>query len=297
MNQIEAMQIYVRVAELASFTLAAQSLNLPKSSISTAVQRLENLMQTRLLHRTTRRVQMTQDGLVFYERCKDILADMDELQGLFQRDPTELTGRLRVDMPVGIARSMIMPRLAEFAEKYPHIDIEISCTDRFVDLVREGFDCVLRVGTLHDSSLVARHIGQFEQVNCASPQYLAIHGVPQTLADLQQHQLIHYASTLGTKSAGFEYVDSTRDETCYVPMSGRITVNNSDAYEAACLAGLGIIQAPLHGMKPHLNNGLLVELLPQYKAKPMPVSLLYGNRRHLPKRVYVFMNWIAELLN
>lgn len=166
MNQIESMQIYVRVAELASFTLAAQSLNLPKSSISTAIQRLENLMQTRLLYRTTRRVQMTQDGLVFYERCKDILADMDELQGLFQRDPAELTGRLRVYMPVGIARSIIMPRLAEFAEKYPHIDIEISCTDRFVDLVREGFDCVLRVGKLHDSSLVARHIGQFKQINC-----------------------------------------------------------------------------------------------------------------------------------
>ncbi|WP_024870829.1 LysR family transcriptional regulator [Tolumonas lignilytica] len=297
MNQIDAMQIYVSVAELSSFTLAAQSLNLPKSSISTAVQRLENMLGARLLHRTTRHVQMTQDGQVFYRRCKDILADMEDLQSLFQQDSTDLKGRLRIDMPMGIARTIIMPRLSEFMALYPNIDIEVSCTDRLVDVVHEGFDCVLRVGSLSDSTLIARNVGQLELLNCASPDYLSTCGTPQCLDDLAKHQLIYYVTTLGTKPSGFEYVEYPAKTIRHVAMAGRVTVNNSDAYEAACLAGLGIIQAPRIGMQPHINRGALVEILPEYRAQPMPISLLYGNRHHLPKRVYVFMNWLEEQLN
>lgn len=294
MNQLDAMQIYVRVAELSSFTKAADSLGLPKASISTAVQQLESRLSTRLLQRTTRRVQMTQDGQVFYERCKDLLADMDELDNLFQQGASNLTGRLRIDMPSAMAKNQLVPRLPEFLVQHPQLQIEISSTDRRVDLVQEGFDCVIRVGKLSDSSLIARPLGRLELINCASPEYVARIGKPQTLEDLARHQLIHYVPTLGGKSAGFEYIQD--DEVKFFAMGGNITVNNSDAYTAACLAGLGIAQIPRIGAQENLEQGKLVEILPQHRARAMPVSLLYANRRNLARRVQVFMEWASKVL-
>jgi DNA-binding transcriptional LysR family regulator len=295
-NQLDAMQIFLRVAELASFTQAADSLGLPKASVSSAVQQLEAQLGTRLLHRTTRKVQMTHDGQVFYERSRDLLADMEELQGLFHTNPAALTGRLRVDMSDGIARNVVVPRLPEFLDAHPGLEIELSSTDRRVDLVREGFDCVIRVGALNDSSLIARTLGHYRQINVASRDYLAAHGTPTTLSDLAQHRLIHYVPSLGAKSAGFEYVDDISGETRFMPMAGALTVNSSGAYTAGCLAGLGIIQSPGVGLRDHLASGALIEILPQYRAPPLPVSLLYANRRHLPKRVQAFMAWIGEVM-
>lgn len=291
MNLVDAMQIFVRVAELSSFTQAAQSLGLPKASVSAAVQQLEARLGTRLLHRTTRRVEMTQDGLTCFERSRDLLADLDELQTLFQAGPANLRGRLRVDMSLGIARHIVLPQLLGFLEAHPGLHVELSCTDRRVDLVREGFDCVIRVGTLGDSSLIARPLGLYRQVNLASPAYLARHGTPQSLADLARHRLIHYVPTLGGKSAGFEYLDAGSAAVIGLPMEGAVTVNNSEAYIGACLAGLGLIQVPETGVRALIDAGQLVELLPAFAAPPMPVSLLYANRRQLPKRVQVFMAW------
>jgi len=294
MNRLEAMQIFVRVAELASFTRAADGLGMPKASASTAVQQLESALGTRLLHRTTRKVQMTQDGRAFYERCKDLLADMDELQAMFQQGPQSLRGRLRVDMPSGVARNLIIPRLPHFLQAHPQLELELSSTDRRVDLVREGFDCVLRVGALGDTNLIARPLGRFRLINCASPAYLRSHGTPQTLDDLAAHQLIHYVLTLGAKSSGWEYPDGAGYGS--LPMPGALTVNNAEAYEAACLAGLGLIQVPAVGVQHFIAQSLLVEVLPHCRAEPMPVSLLYANRRNLSKRVQVFMTWMAETL-
>lgn len=290
----ELVQIYARVTELSSFTQAADSLGLPKASVSQAVQQLETTLGTRLLHRTTRRVQTTQDGQAFYERCKDMLADFDELQSMFQQGTQALRGRLRVDMPSGVARSQIIPRLPEFLQAHPHLEVELSSTDRRVDLVREGFDCVVRVGTLEESGLVARPLGQFVQLNCASPAYLATHGTPTTLDDLRAHRLVHYVGTLGARSPGFEVEEN--GVLRRVPMPGAVTVNNSDAYTAACLAGLGLIQAPAVGMRPLIAQGLLVEVLPDFRAPAMPVSLLYAHRRHLPRRVQALMAWMAQIL-
>lgn len=294
MNQIEAMQIFIRVAELASFTRAADSLGIPKASASTAVQQLETTLGTRLLHRTTRKVQMTHDGQAFYERSKDLLTDVDELQSMFQQGEHALRGRLRVDMSGGVARLFMLPRLPEFMQAHPLIELELSSTDRLVDLVREGFDCVLRVGPLVDSALVARPLGAFRIINCASPAYLERHGTPTTLDDLANHQLIHYVSTLGARSPGWEYPAATGYAS--LPMGGAITVNNSDSYTAACIAGLGLIQAPAAGLQPLIDTGKLVEVMPDLLAEPMPVSLLYANRRNLPRRVQAFMTWITQVL-
>jgi DNA-binding transcriptional LysR family regulator len=292
---LDLLQVFVRVAELSSFSRAAEDLGLPKASISGAVQRLEAQLGTRLLHRTTRRVELSQDGQACYERAKDLLADVEDLQALFQqRAPQALRGRLRIDLPVGIARRLVIPRLPEFLDRHPLLTLEVSSTDRRVDLVREGFDCVLRVGALADSGLVARPLGELPQMNCASPDYVRRFGLPRSLDDLAGHRMVHYAGTLGARPMGWEH--GRGDTLRTLTLEGSITVNNSDAYEAACLAGLGIIQAPAIGMRPHVEAGRLVELLPEHTAPPMPVSLVYAHRRQLPLRVQAVMGWIAEIL-
>lgn len=294
MNRLDAMQVFVRVAELTSFTRAAESLGLPKASVSTAVQQLETALGARLLQRTTRRVELSQDGRAFYERCKDLLADMDELQAMFQQGPRSLRGRLRVDMPSGVARAFVIPQLPRFLAEHPQLEIELSSTDRRVDLVREGFDCVLRIGMPAEPHLIARPLGRLRMINCASPAYLREHGTPHTLEDLASHRLIHYVSTLGAKPLGWEY--PAGDGYATVSMPGALSVNNAEAYEAACLAGLGLIQVPAVGMRLALLQGLLVEVLPNLRAESMPVALLYPNRRNLSKRVQVFMQWLVEVM-
>jgi DNA-binding transcriptional LysR family regulator len=295
MKSVDAMQIFVRVAELASFTAAADSLGLPKASTSTAVQQLEAQLGVQLLHRTTRKVQMTQDGRQFYERCRDLLEDLDEVQTMFQRSSAALSGRLRVDMPAVMARNLLIPKLPEFLAAHPRLELELGSSDRRVDLIREGFDCVVRVGPVVDASLIARPLGAFALLNCASPTYLARCGTPRTLDDLDAHTLIHYLANFGGKPDGFEY-RAEDGEYRTRPMHGALVVNNAEAYQAACLAGLGIIQAPMPGVRALLERGDLTEVLPQCRAEPLPVTLLYPQRRHLSRRVRAFMDWIADTL-
>ncbi|MFT4074866.1 MAG: LysR family transcriptional regulator [Asticcacaulis sp.] len=293
MNRVEAMSLFVRVAELQSFTAAALSLGLPKSSASQAVSQLEAHLKVQLLYRTTRRVQLTHDGQAYYERCREVLAELDELDSMFSQT-SELTGALRVDMPVSLARNFLVPRLPEFLGKHPGLDIELSCTDRRVDVVAEGFDCVVRVGALSDSALMSRPLGLMRMGNYASPAYLTRHGEPKTLDDLTHHHLIHYALHLGARPFGFEYRDG--DEYKVVDMPGRITVNNTEAFSSAALAGLGILQSPRTGNRHHVAEGRLVEILPQYEAEPLPMSLIYPRRRHQARRVRAFMDWVAEII-
>ncbi|KAA0995623.1 LysR family transcriptional regulator [Pseudomonas sp. ANT_J12] len=294
MNKLELLRTFVRVSEMSSFTLAGESLGLPRSTVSEHIQALETLLGTRLLQRTTRKVQATQDGLALYERSKDLLSHMDEIEGLFKQDEASLAGRIRIDMPSIMARRFVMPRLPEFMAKHPHLELEISSTDRRVDLLSEGFDCVVRVGAQPDQSVVARRVCEFSMVNCASPAYLERYGVPEHLDDLARHRLVHYVGVLGSRSEGFVY--EAAGQTRRVPMAGSITVNNSDGYESACLGGFGLIQAPLHGMRPYLLTGELVEVLPQWRAPSMDVSLLYARQRHLPLRVRAFMEWLEHVI-
>ncbi len=294
MNKLELLRTFVRVSELSSFTLAGESLGLPRSTVSEQVRALESLLGTRLLNRTTRRVQATQDGLHLYERSKDLLSRMDEIEGLFHSEKAALIGRLRVDLPTLMARRIILPNLPQFIDCHPGIELEISCTDRQVDLLREGFDCVLRIGTLSDLDLIARPLGFLAQINCASLRYLQRHGVPESLADLHHHQLIHYVKSLGSRGPGFEYLQAGALQV--QPMAGAVTVNSTEAYESACVAGLGLIQAPAAGLQGYLDRGELVALLADFVPPPMPVSLLYARQQHVPPRLRAFMDWLAALL-
>jgi DNA-binding transcriptional LysR family regulator len=295
MSLLDQLNAFVQVAELGSFTQAADRLGWPKGKVSTTIQALENHLGTRLLHRTTRKVQLTQDGLAFHERCRDLLADVDELQALFQRSAPELRGRVRIDMSTGAARHMVIPRLPELLQRHPKLEVEISSTDRRVDVVREGFDCVLRAGPVLDSGLIARPLGRFRMVNCASPGYLARHGTPQSPDDLARHLLVHYVPVLGARPDGFDIANPDGSART-VAMAGQVTVNNAEAYQAACLAGLGLIQAPEHGVQTLIADGELTEVLPDHRAPSMAVHLLYANRRHQPQRVRAVMDWLGEVM-
>ncbi len=292
----EAMRIFVRVAELSSFTQAAEQLGLAKGRTSTAVQALEARLGTRLLQRTTRRVHLTPDGEQFLERCKELLADAEALQTLFQPAATGLRGRLRIDLPHTLARELVIPRLPEFLAAHPLLEVGISTSDRRVNLVEEGFDCVVRVGVLQDAELVARPLGQMAMCNVASPAYLKAHGVPRSLEDLRNgsHRVVHYAAKLGTQNAGWEYLEDGQPR--LLGMRSAIVVNGTDAYQAACLAGLGLIQAPALGTRRLVEAGLLVEVLPGYSAPAMPVSLLYPHRRHLAPRAQAMLAWLEQVV-
>ncbi len=295
MHLTESLRIFVHVAELSSFSAAADLLSLPRTTVSAAVREAEAELGTRLLHRTTRRVQLTQDGQVVLERALDLLGDVEELRGMFRPEGSPLSGRLRVDMPATIANELVIPALPAFLARHPALELQLSSVDRRVDLVREGFDCVLRVGRVGDTSLIARPLGAYRMVNVASPAYLKAHGKPRTPADLAGHRLVHYVPNLGERPDGFDYLDAT-GERHSVAMEGAVTVNSTAAYVAAALAGLGIVQVPEPGVRAHLQARRLVELLPRHRAAPMPVSLVYAHRRHQPRRVQVFMDWLAGLV-
>lgn len=294
MDRILQMQVFQRVAELGSFSRCAEQLGLPKASVSEAVQQLEKQVGNRLLNRTTRRVELTRDGQSYYQRCLEVLADFDELQHMFQPQNQQLQGVLRVDMQTNFASDLVIPALPDFLAKHPDLQIQLSSTDRKVDLIGEGFDAIVRVGQLADSSLIARKLGELAQVNCASPAYIKQYGEPRQLADLEHHYLVNYSQQLSGHSAAFEY--SENGHTHYVPMRSRITVNSVEAYNAACIAGLGIIQIPHAASRALFSSGKFVAVLPEYKAPPMPVSLLYANRHLMSRKLQVFSQWLAQLM-
>ncbi|MGY3586367.1 LysR family transcriptional regulator for bpeEF and oprC [Bradyrhizobium sp. USDA 4341] len=294
LDRIDLFRIFARVVECASFTRAADTLGLPRSSVSSAVAELEQRIGARLLHRTTRKVSPTHDGAAFYERCLRVVADVEEAETLFRHAAAEPSGRLRVDVPGRIGRLIIAPALPFFLDRYPQIDIDLGVTDRAINLIADSADCVVRVGPLGDSGLIARPLGNLTLINVASTGYLARHGTPQTPDDLGAHWAVNYASPSTGRIEEWEWCEQGASRT--IAMRGRVTVNSAEAYIACCLAGLGLIQIPAYDVKRHLDAGELVELMPQHRATPMPMTLLYPHRQHLSRRLQVFADWLTALL-
>ena len=293
---LHELRVFATVAELASFSRAADQLGLAKGRVSTSVQQLEAQVGTRLLQRTTRSVRLTPDGERFLDRCKELLTEAEQLEAMFRPAATGLTGRLRIDLPNRIARDLVLPRLPEFLAAHPLLEVGISTTDRLVDLVHEGFDLVLRVGALADSELVARPLGVLTMRNVASPAYLRAHGTPRTLADLAQHRVVHYMPSLNAQGAAWDYIDASGQHRT-LPMRAHVTVNGTEAYQAAALAGLGLIQAPALGTDALVASGELVDVLPAFRAPAMPVSLMLPNRRQLAPRVQAVMTWLTHVVS
>jgi DNA-binding transcriptional LysR family regulator len=290
---LEAVRVFVRVAELGSFTRAGEQLGLSKARASIRVRELEAELGSRLFHRSTRAVRLTHDGEIFLERARRLVHDAEELASMFQA-PSTLRGRVRIDLPNELARDHVLPRLPAFLAAHPHLELLVSTSDRRVDVLREGFDCVVRVGALSDSSLVARRLGVLSMVNLASPSYLKRFGVPKHVDDLAHHALIHYSQGLGGEPPVFEYREG--DEDRLVPMRSPVTVNGTEAYRAASLAGLGIVQAPRLGARAALAAGELVEILPDFRCAPMPVSLVQESASRAGKPARAVMTWLAQVI-
>jgi len=293
-DRIDLFRVFARVVECANFTRAADTLGLPRSSVSAAIQELEGRIGARLLHRTTRKVSPTQDGAALYERCLRLIADVEETENLFRQTSVGPGGVLRIDVPGRMGRLIIAPALPGFLVSYPKIDITLSLTDRTIDLIEERVDCVLRVGKPHESGMIARPMGDLPLINVASPLYLSQYGTPCTPGDMTTQQVVHYASPTSGRIAPWEWLDGETVRT--LTTQGRVTVNSAEAYIACCLAGLGLIQIPAYDVQQHLRAGELIEVMPEYRAAPMPMNLLYPHRQHLSRRVQVFADWLDALL-
>jgi DNA-binding transcriptional LysR family regulator len=285
------MKVFVRIYERSSFTLAADDLNLPRATLTHTLNQFEAWLGTRLLERSTRRVRPTLDGEAYYQRCLQLLAQLEEAELAFRSVAPK--GRLRVDLHGTLAKYFVVPALPQFMARYPEIELSISEADRFVDLIAEGVDCVLRAGALGDSALIGRRVANLRQVTCASPAYLRKYGEPKSLAELSEHRAVNYVSRTTAKLFPFEFmVDGELQE---VSIQGALSVFGAEIYSASAVAGLGIIQCPHYRMAELIEQGVMREILPDTPPPSMPVSVLYPQNRHLSPRVRVFVDWLAEV--
>ncbi|MBV4524031.1 LysR family transcriptional regulator [Pseudomonas sp. SWRI74] len=291
MDQVKAMKVFVRIYERASFTQAADDLNLPRATLTHTLNQFEAWLGTRLLERSTRKVRPTLDGEAYYQRCVQLLAELEEAELAFRSVAPK--GRLRVDLHGTLARHYVIPALPQFMARYPDIGLSISEADRQVDLISEGIDCVLRAGTLSDSTLIGKRVANLRQITCASPAYLRKYGEPQNLDDLKNHRAVNYVSRTTAKLFPFEFmVDGELRE---VAIDGAVSVFGAEIYAASAIAGLGLIQCPHYRMETQIAQGLIKEILIKTPPPSMPVSVLYPHNRHMSPRVRVFVDWLGEV--
>lgn len=294
MDRFQVMRLFTRIVELGSFSAAAAQLGLTRAGATQGIQQLESHLGVRLLARTTRQVTPTADGSDYYQRCVAILADLDEAEAAFSQAGRVPRGRLRIDLPGSLCRLVLMPALPDFCLRYPEIRLELSVSDRQIDPLREGVDCVLRIGELGDDlPLVARRLAMLPLVTCASRAYLERHGRPATLADLQDHQAVDNLSATTGKPFPFEFVVDGHIAQLKLPAS--VAVNDGGSFVAACAAGMGLIQVPLYHVTRQLATGEFEEVLPGLRPPPMPLHLLHAPGRQPPARLRVFIDWASGL--
>jgi DNA-binding transcriptional LysR family regulator len=293
MDRLDTLHLFTRIVEQNSFSRAADLLGIPRATATHAIKALEARLGTRLLERTTRHVRTTLDGQAYYERCIQVLTDLDDAEAAFRQGTAKPRGVLRVDMSGTHATRIVLPRIHDFHARYPDIDLVVSSGDRLVDLVREGVDCVIRAGDLRDANLVARRLALMPQVICASPAYLAAAGMPRQPDDLQAHRAVRFFASNGGLDYPFELLVDGAVRTFNV--GGWLAVNDAENYALGAVQGCGLIQLPRFHVEQELQDGRLVEVLAGWRSPDMPLSALYPQRRQLSPRVRVFVDWIAEL--
>ena len=293
MDRFNAMRVFTRIVELGGFAKAADSLQLPRASVTILIKQLEAHLGVQLLQRTTRHVSPTLDGAAYYQRCVQLLTDLEETEAVFSTRRQNPRGILSIDMPSGIGSLIVIPALPTFTALYPQIELEIGLNDRPVDLIREGVDCVLRGGPVLDESLVARPLAMMEQLTLASPAYLERMGTPTCLEQLAGHQMVEYVSSASGKRFGLEFLLGSELHPINLPKV--VAVNSSAGYFAACEAGYGLIQAPRYHALRQLAEGTLVQVLPDVAVPKMALTALYPPHRQLSQRVRVFVDWLVQL--
>jgi DNA-binding transcriptional LysR family regulator len=290
MDRFDAMRVFTRIVERRSFTKAADDLGLPRSSVTDAVQGLEMRLGVRLLQRTTRQVSPTLDGEAYYQRCVSLIADLEDAEGAFVG--AKPSGLIRVDLHGTQARHFLLPGLSRFREMYPDIRLHFSEAHQPLDLIREGFDCILRAGELADSPLVRRRLATLARGTFASPGYLGRHGTPSTPDDLTGHEMIGLLAPDSTEISPFVFrVGATVRR---ITLPAMMTVTGAETNVAAACLGLGLIQIPRYRVASELAIGTLIEILADFPSTPLPVHVLYSHKHHLSPRLRVFIDWVAE---
>jgi LysR family transcriptional regulator for bpeEF and oprC len=295
MDKLRAMEVFVRVVETGGITRAAEALGLPKATAATLIQKLEATLGVRLLQRTTRRVSVTPDGRAYYERCVAILSQVRETEEELGKQRVVPRGRLRVDVPTLMARSVFVPALPRFFERYPDVELALACTERRADLVEEAVDCAVWSGEIEDSNVVARRVGYLYFATCAAPAYLAAHGTPRHPDDLAKHVCVnHFVARTGRQT---DWAFSRNGERVQATLRGHVALDDENSYVAAAEAGLGIAQIPAFVLKDAMERGTLELVLGDWFPEPAPLYVVYPQRRHLSSKVRVFVDWVAELLD
>jgi len=293
MDRLDTLQLFTRIVEQNSFSRAADLLGIPRATATHAIKALETRLGTRLLERTTRHVRPTLDGQAYYERCVQVLSDLDDAEAVFRQGASSPRGVLRVDMSGTHATRVVLPRIHEFHALYPEVELVLSSGDRLVDLVREGVDCVIRAGAPRDQSLVARRLALMPQAIVASPDYLATHGTPRHPDDLAAHHVVGFFASSGALDYPLELdIDGAARR---FDLPGWLSVNDAENYVLGALRGCGLIQVPRFHVEQELADGRLVEVLGAWRSPDFPLSALYPYRRQLSPRLRVFVDWIAGL--
>ncbi len=293
MDRFDGMRAFVRVVEAGSFTKAAETLGINRTTVTQLVQQLEAHLRLKLLNRTTRKVNVTADGAAYYERVVRLLAELEDIENNLPGSAQAPRGLLRVDVPSPFANMILVPALPAFHARFPDIQFDLGASDRKVDLIGENVDCVLRGGAITDQSLVARHVGDLQLGVYAAPSYLAQAGTPAHPAELQdpRHRIVRFRWT-----NSLPYVLQREGET--VKIAGRylLAIDDGNAYLTAGLAGLGALWLPDYMAREHAASGALVRLFPEWRIDPMPLYLAYPPNRYLGKGLRVFIDWIVELM-
>ncbi|MHA4869021.1 LysR family transcriptional regulator [Duganella sp. PWIR1] len=298
MDRLKAMQTFVRIVEANSFTKAAETLDLPRAALTATIQKLEAFLGTQLLQRTTRRLSLTPDGADYFRKCLEILQAVEDAEGRY-RDPhgaagSQPRGKLRVELPGPFGRCVVVPHIADFCRSYPEVELVVSLNERVRDLTAEGLDCSVRVGELQDSAMIGRPLGRMTFLTCASPEYLARHGVPQAWSDLRAHRgVLHFSGRTGRPYDWDFVVDGSVVST---EVQGAIAVSDAEANVSCALQGMGLAQVARYQVRQHLASGALVEVLAATPPTAMPISLLYPQGRMSSPRLRVFAEWLAALL-
>jgi LysR family transcriptional regulator for bpeEF and oprC len=292
-NKLQAMEIFARIVETGGMTRAAALLQLPKATVSTAIQHLEHALALKLLNRTTRKVTVTTDGAAYYKHCAAILAQIRETEDALSQRHDAPSGRLRVELPTLMARLVIVPALPDFFARYPNIEIQLGCSERRSDLIEEGIDCAVWSGELDGAALIARRVGQLYLSTCASPSYLNAHGQPAHPDELRAHRCINHFSPRTAKN--FDWVFAKDGVRVQATLSGFIALDDENSYVAAAEAGLGVAQIPAFVLKDAMERGALQLVLGDWFAEPAPLHVVYPENRHLSRKIRVFVDWVAEL--
>lgn len=293
MDKLFAMKVFTRVVDSGSFVKAADMLQLPPPNVSRVVQALEQDLGVKLLNRTTRRIGLTEDGSHYYTRCLTLLNDIEDMEASLSSAKLSPKGKLKINLPASLGNRVVIPALPEFHAAYPEIELEMGLTDREIDIVEEGVDCVLRVGILEDSGLIARQIGLISIATAGAPGYLRKYGVPQTLEDLQHHIGVNYVSASTGRVRSWEFqVDG---QPLALQMKSATSVNDAESYVRCGVAGLGLVKGSRLLMGPHFDSGELEEVLHAYRSPARPISILYAPNRHLTRKVRIFIDWLADL--